>query len=149
MKTPAAFLCASFATAMLSSCGGRQVESQCFEEDVRGVWHADDLKLLHENYCGRGPTKVDEFRRYFEFYCIDEPPEGCDPCMISRDEIDAILLDKFEAELVAADCPADYGPEAVVRGCFAELVETNQCCWVSEYYADEAICEPGPPTEIP
>jgi hypothetical protein len=69
--------------------------------------------------------------------------------MVERDEIDAILLDQFEASLAAADCPADYGPEEVVRGCFAELVETNQCCWVSEYFTADAVCNPGPPSTFP
>lgn len=131
------------------ACAERRVESQCFAVDPRGVWDADDIELLYASYCDRGSTRIDGLRRLPEFHCIPAPEQGCDPCMLDRDAADAILLEKYMMRLEQAECPSDYGPEQMVRGCFAELPALGQCCWTSEFYFDEQVCDPGPQKTYP
>ena len=125
----------------------RATESQCFPVDPRGTWDLSDPTTIDETYCGRGRTRVGDVWSYPVFHCVAKPAEGCDPCMIEPDEIDAILLAEFDEHAEIGECPADFGPEQVIRGCFAEALDEDVCCWTSEVFYDREVCQPGPQTE--
>lgn len=145
--TPVSY--AVLATSLVLACAERSIESQCFPLDPRSVWDPDDIELLYSTYCDRGSTRIDGLRRIPEFYCIPAPEEGCDPCLLDAEAADSALLDLYMTRLEKAECPSDYGPEQVVRGCFAAVPALQQCCWTSEFFYDDEVCKPGPQTTFP
>lgn len=141
--------CLPFLVLLGIGCADRKGEDECFGVDPRGVWHVDDPGLTVETYCDRGAESVEGNYRLPIFHCVAKPSTGCDPCMLEPDEVDALLVEAFESRAEAAACPSDFAATQVRRGCFAELVETEQCCWTSEFFYDPEICDPGPQSIFP
>lgn len=60
--------------------------------------------------------------------------------MFDFDEVEAQFRAEIDELFDDVGCPSDYEPEEIVRGCVAEWVETNECCWAGEYFTDPEVC---------
>jgi hypothetical protein len=129
----------------------RTANLECYAVDPNSpiVVAEVDPMTLYENYCGRGPAEFDGLQRRLAMRCVPRPEAGCDPCELEADEVDALfqasILERFEE----IGCPVAYEPGAFVRGCFAEWTDSQECCWVAEYFSEAEICDPGPPIMVP
>jgi hypothetical protein len=132
---------------IVAACSpGRMDDPQaCYASDPNGDWPLEPEALL-EAFCGRGPTPSEgpQDGRGVTAVCVPAPATGCDPCMFTAEEADAMLRDRIAETFADAECPADYEPERFVRGCFAAWPEQDQCCYTAEYFTDELICDPVP-----
>jgi hypothetical protein len=149
-RTP--WLIAACTTGILVGACHRTAMLECYPLDPHSpvaLAEIDPVEFILDNYCGRGKSSLDSLQRNLAYYCVPLPEEGCDPCQFEADEVDELIHEVALARIEEGDCPDDYQPEAVVRGCFAEWVDTPQCCWVAEFFTDAEICDLQGPSTIP
>lgn len=142
------------ATASLVLPAGcqRTATLECYPIDPHSpvdLAQIDPISFTHTNYCGRGPTEIEGLDRYITAYCVAKPETGCEPCMYDFDEVEVQLRAYARGLFDDAGCPANYEPEEIVRGCVAEWVETNECCWSGEFFTNPDVCDPGGPSTLP
>lgn len=151
MSIPRAFVVFMLAPAL--GCGPPSPTPACYGVDPHSpvVWSqiTDPVTFLTVDYCGRGASKREGLSRNLTAYCEPRPASGCDACAYDVDALDEKLRAEIAEVFVAVGCPADYEPEEIVPGCFAEWVETDSCCWAAEYFTDPAICDPGGSGSLP
>lgn len=132
---------------VMGACNREPIDlgQSCYEQDPNGDWPLAPNDLS-KDYCGRGPTanESEEEGRDVTAVCLPAPEGGCDPCLLSAEEVDARLRDAIDDTFADAGCPEDYEPERFVRGCFAAFPSNGQCCYTAEYFTIEAICDPVP-----
>lgn len=123
----------------------RTAELQCYPVDPHSpvVWSEleDPLRFVTEDYCGRGSTEREGLERHLTAYCVPRPETGCDPCMFDFEEVEVQFRVHIDGVYEDVGCPSDYEPEEIVRGCMAEWVETDECCWAGEYFTDPDVCD--------
>jgi hypothetical protein len=138
------FQCMAVAAIVSGACAPDEPR-ECYPWDGNGNWPVGPTEFV-QNYCGRGPTIVDEpgFGRGVISMCVPAPAQGCDPCPWAADETDARLREQLDELFAQSGCPANYEPERFIRGCFASSPETDECCYTAEYVTDESICDPLP-----
>ncbi|PRP93197.1 hypothetical protein ENSA5_44640 [Enhygromyxa salina] len=134
-------------TATTQACQPDSTDTpdECYTLDGNGDWPVSPTDFV-QNYCGRGPTIVDEpgLGREVVNLCVAAPASGCDPCMWSAQDADTRLQTEISSVFAAAGCPSDYEPERFIRGCFAPNPGAAECCYTAEYVTDEGICDPTP-----
>lgn len=140
-------------TALVALSCLRAAEQECYPVDPHSPVTLSEIEdpvaFLTDDYCGRGASERDGLERHLTAFCVPQPAGGCDACTFELDEVEERLRAEIDQVFEQAGCPSDYEPEEFVHGCVAHWVETDECCWAGEYFADPQICDPDGSGQLP